>query len=348
MVKAPAPKSTRTIKAAVLLPDPGGWPVAWQVFHPQVAGGIRKRLPTLFNIAAATYFPEFTFEFTEFIFENFNTWPTDASQYDLFLVTGAKEGAYDQHVPYVPVLEKYIGDNVNKTRFIGLSYGHQTIAWGLNPGGKNVIHNPHGWENAAVDVKVSREGMAALRTSKTSYFVNNHHGDAVLTAPPGTVHVSSSGPTPVQSFISDRVFTNEGHIEYSPGIMEMWARWDTYHGLYSLESAKHYLATRTHLPCDNKLGFLPDALWLAGKMVGWIGNSGVVPTDEELSARKAQYGDAARVLVEYYEDALLNRAYAEAVARYGGARRVAELKRLWDDYWSTGRKFSEEYFTEKN
>ena len=98
--------------------DPIDWDVQYQVFSPDVAGGIRKRLPALFRFAAATYFPEIAFEFDEYIFEHFDTWPQGdkLAAYDCVFVTGAKEGAYDQHVPYVPVLEKYIGDNVNLTR----------------------------------------------------------------------------------------------------------------------------------------------------------------------------------------------------------------------------------------
>lgn len=109
----------------------------FQVFAPDVAGGIRKRLTALFRFVAATYFPEISFEFSEYIFEQPSTWPRGAelAKFDCVFVTGAKEGAYDHHVPYVPELERYIGENVNVTRWIGLSFGHQVIAWGLYPGG---------------------------------------------------------------------------------------------------------------------------------------------------------------------------------------------------------------------
>lgn len=77
------------------------------------------------------------------------------------------EGAYDLHVPYVPLLEAYVRENVTHTRFIGISYGHQVIAWALNPGGGNVVKNPNGWENAAVETSLTDEGRRALRTEKT-------------------------------------------------------------------------------------------------------------------------------------------------------------------------------------
>ncbi|KAJ3342404.1 hypothetical protein HDU93_002520 [Gonapodya sp. JEL0774] len=326
----------KTIKVAILLPEGLDWPSMWQVYSPDVAGGIRKRLPALFRLAAARYFPNTKFEFSEFVFEHFETWPKNASDFDVFFVTGAKEGAYDQHVPYVPILEKYIGDNFHKARFIGISYGHQVIAWGLNPGGKNVVHNPHGWENAAVETVLTEEGRRALKTEKKSYFIHNHHGDAVISAPPGTVHVSSSKVTPVQSFISDRVFCNEGHLEYSAGIMENFGLVDTANGLYTLDKYKQYLSLRTHLLCDNRLKFLPDAIWLAGKMVGWLTNDGVVPSDAEMNERRERFSASAAKTQKILEEELLEKLYGEVVASYGGPTRVKALKRAWESYVNGG------------
>src|SRR4051794_30409861 len=121
----------------------------------------------------------------------------------------------------------------------------------------------------------------------------------------------SSGTTGLNAGL---VFTTE----YSAGIMEMWARWDTYHELYTLDEAKDYLASRTHLHCDNELGFLSDAIWLAGKMVGWAGYDGVIPSDEEMEERKEENADHASRVLEGYEKRLLKIEYATVLAEYGG------------------------------
>jgi hypothetical protein len=72
-------------------PDPIDWDIKYQVFSPDVAGGIRKRLTALFRFTAATYFPEVTFEFDEYIFEHYDTWPQGEklASYDCVFVTGA-------------------------------------------------------------------------------------------------------------------------------------------------------------------------------------------------------------------------------------------------------------------
>ncbi|KXS21725.1 hypothetical protein M427DRAFT_277366 [Gonapodya prolifera JEL478] len=340
----------RTLRCAIFLagPDPdGSWSVHAQAFSPDVAGGIKKRLPAIFRLAAATYYgPAVEFIFDEYIFEHTSTWPTDASQYDFMLITGADEGAYDQHVPYVPLIEAYIARNVHLTRFIGISYGHQVIAWGLNPAGGNVVRNPNGWENAAVEATLTEEGRSLLRTQKTGYYIHNHHGDAVLKAPPGTTQVSSSESTPVQSFISDRVFTNEGHMEYSSGIMNFYGLWDSMNGLYSIPSFLQFLNTRTFLPCSNRLNFLPDAIWLVGKMVGWLLDDGKCPSDAEMDAGKTENAGFARTVKRRLEKELVEIEYEKVVATYGGPDRVRRYKEALNRYIETGKFEKEKWIME--
>lgn len=364
----------RKLRILVFLPDPPDFDIRQESYSPDAAGGTRYRLPAIFELAAARYFDEpIEWELVEYIFHQPDTWPKGVELYtfDAVWVTGAgglsswtcstalnleapisrvsspfnvssryllpDEGAYDQHVPYVPLLEAYIAENISHTRWLGISFGHQVIAWGLNPGGKNVFKSPTGWENAAVEATLTEQGRRSLKTVKKSYFVHNHHGDTVTRAPPGTVLVSSSVQTPCQALISDRVFTNEGHIEYSKGLMECWALWDSHFGLYSREAGLEFLEKRTYLDCDNTMNFLPDAVWLAAKMVGWmLGGLEGIPSDGEMVAALARnLVKAARVEKEL-EKKLCVDLYLQRVQEYGGPQRVTELARQLEAWRKDG------------
>ncbi|KAI9016126.1 hypothetical protein DFJ74DRAFT_644840 [Hyaloraphidium curvatum] len=326
-----APPQPRTIRVAVMLPDPPDFMIEHEAYAPDCAGGTRYRLQAIFELAAARYFADEVagFSFDEYIFHVPESWPQgDAlSAYDCIFVTGADEGAYDHHVPYVAKLEQYIADNVSRTRWIGLSFGHQVIAWALNPGGRNVMKSFTGWENAAVRAALTPEGREALRTTKEAYHVHNHHGDTVVSPPPGVILVSSSFQTPVQAILSDRVFTNEGHIEYGSGLMECWALWDSWWGFYSREAGKEYLQSRTYLDCDNRMNFLPDAVWLAGKMVGFIlGGMSGINSDEEMENRFMRNRPRANEVQATLEKRLCEELYARRVDEFGGEHKVSELR----------------------
>lgn len=320
----------RTLRIAIFLPDPPDFDIRNECFAPDCAGGTRHRLPAVFELASARFFGnEIAFEYKEFIFHHPESWPNgeELKQFDAAWITGADEGAYDLHVPYVPVLESYVAEHVNTTRWLGISFGHQILAWALNPGGGNVVKNPAGWECAAVEATLSEKGRELLKTEKTSYFIHNHHGDAVLSAPPGTTALASSAATPVQSILSDRIFTNEGHLEYSRGLMECWALWDPHFGLYSREQGLEFLEKRTEVECDNKLGFIPDAIWMAGKMVGWMLNGlAGIPTDVEMPEASAANAEKAAVVQEKLEKKLCEELFEQRIKEYGGDQKVAQLR----------------------
>lgn len=118
--------------------------------------------------------------------------------------------------------------------------------------------------------------------------------------------------------------------------MQNWGVYDTMSGAYDVTTYLSYLSTRTHLPCQTRLGFLPDALWLAGKMVGWVLWGGRVPSDADMARESARYAARARAVRRSLEKDLVDREYATVVAEYGGEGRVAGLKQALTDYMQTG------------
>lgn len=123
--------------------------------------------------------------------------------------------------------------------------------------------------------------------------------------------------------------------------MENFGLWDSHGGAYTVDKYREFLASRTHLLCGNRLKYLPDAIWLAGKMIGWMANAGNVPSDEELEQRAETNKDAARKLLEGLEEELVVKEYAAQVKNYGGEERVKEMKRAFDRYL-TGEEFDAE------
>lgn len=122
--------------------------------------------------------------------------------------------------------------------------------------------------------------------------------------------------------------------------MANWGCWDSTWGFYTLDTYRAYLADRVYTPaCDNRLNYLPDALWLAGKMLGWLARDGKVPSDGELDARKARFETRARPVREAIERELVEVEYAEKVKEFGGWEKVKELKAKWKRYVEDGVPF---------
>jgi hypothetical protein len=117
--------------------------------------------------------------------------------------------------------------------------------------------------------------------------------------------------------------------------------WDTTWGFYTREKYLEYLSDRTFLACDNRLNFLPDSIWLCGKMIGWLARKGKVPSDEELDARKARFGEWARPVREAIEHELCDVEYGKKVAEFGGVGKVKALKEKWRRWIEEGVPFKE-------
>lgn len=122
--------------------------------------------------------------------------------------------------------------------------------------------------------------------------------------------------------------------------MANWGCWDSTWNLYTLEKFREYLSDRVYTPaCNNRLNYLPDALWLAGKMIGWLARNGKVPSDEELDARKARFEEWGRPIREAIEHELCDVEYGKKVEEFGGWEKVKELKAKWRAWVEEGVPF---------
>ena len=139
--------------------------------------------------------------------------PTDLSECDAWLITGSKAGVYESH-PWIAALQAWIKEAYQKQqRLLGVCFGHQLLAHTL--GGK-AIKNPDGW-GIGVHTAELLYVAQCFRDPKREINLLYSHQDQVVELPPEAHCFLSSDFCRYAGFIiPERVFTVQGHPEFTP------------------------------------------------------------------------------------------------------------------------------------
>ncbi|KAJ3319917.1 hypothetical protein HDV06_005816 [Boothiomyces sp. JEL0866] len=138
-------------------------------------------------------------------------YPTNAADYDLFIITGSRYSCYED-IPWITKLKEFVR-LYDKTpiKFFGVCFGHQIIAEAL--GGK-VLPNDKGWEIGWISVRLNEGGQKIL--SKDTIAIQSMHKDHVVQLPPGFTALGSTELSPIQCMYKPhKYFTIQGHPEFS-------------------------------------------------------------------------------------------------------------------------------------
>jgi len=139
--------------------------------------------------------------------------PEDLSTCDAWLITGSKAGVYDA-LPWIASLQAWIKQAyVHNQKLLGVCFGHQLLAHTL--GGKAIKH-PDGW---GIGVHTSDVIYHPDWLTDSYRHINllYSHQDQVVELPPQAQCLLSSEFCRYAGFIiPERVFTVQGHPEFTP------------------------------------------------------------------------------------------------------------------------------------
>jgi GMP synthase-like glutamine amidotransferase len=131
---------------------------------------------------------------------------------DAYIITGSAAGAYDPE-PWIGQTEEFLRAAKNKTRLIGVCFGHQLMAQAF--GGK-VIKSPKGWAIGLQRYEVERRepwigGEASVASAAS-------HQDQVVELPPNAQIVAGSDFTPmgVIAYTDQSAISIQLHPEFAP------------------------------------------------------------------------------------------------------------------------------------
>lgn len=143
--------------------------------------------------------------------------PSDFSTCDAWLITGSKAGVYDSH-PWIAALQEWIKEAYQQQqKLLGVCFGHQLLAHTL--GGKAIKH-PDGW---GIGVHTAELIYKAdwMKNAKTKINLLYSHQDQVVALPPDAQCLLSSDFCRYAGFvIPERVFTVQGHPEFTPEYLQ--------------------------------------------------------------------------------------------------------------------------------
>lgn len=194
-----------------------------------------------------------------------NEFPDHSTNYDGFVITGGRYGAYDD-LPWVRQLTRLVRkSHEQRQTLLGICFGHQVLAQAL---GGEVRPNPDGWDigvrsvswtPAAASIRdIGNAHLPAQRPEPLRIF--ELHQDVVTKLPPGAVPLASSDHTAYEAFsLGRRTLGVQGHPEFdADGIREALDKL-TAAGIVSGERAARHRATLVHEPSHNFL-----RRWLRG------------------------------------------------------------------------------------
>lgn len=139
--------------------------------------------------------------------------PVDFNECDAWLITGSKAGVYDSH-PWITALQDWIRNAYqHNQKLIGVCFGHQLLAHTL--GGKAIKH-PDGWGIGVHTAELCYQPDWFV-DAKPEINLLYSHQDQVVELPPKAHCLLSSDFCRYAGFmIPERVFTVQGHPEFSP------------------------------------------------------------------------------------------------------------------------------------
>ncbi|KAJ3103759.1 hypothetical protein HDU97_009855 [Phlyctochytrium planicorne] len=212
------------------------------VFTPsiqEVAGGYGDLFESLFKRAIAAMDSPMQvklslFEVTE------EQYPADPSDFDAILITGSKFGVNDKD-PWIHKLIEYVQSIGQKTKIIGICFGHQVVAKAF---GGEVETNTKGWEVGWTQMALTKEGKEFFGERPEQLSFLSMHKDHVTKVPSPEFQVLfSTDVCPIQSMRKgDSVLTIQGHPEFQDGLVREVIRLRTEAKVFSEEFAAKTLA----------------------------------------------------------------------------------------------------------
>lgn len=114
--------------------------------------------------------------------------PSNPDECDLWLITGSRFGAYEDH-DWIPPLEQFIRDCRDAgQKMLGICFGHQLIAQAL---GGRVEKSPKGWGLGVHKYSVA-DWPEQLGTPPDGLEIQAFHQDQVTELPSGGTRIASS------------------------------------------------------------------------------------------------------------------------------------------------------------
>ena len=137
--------------------------------------------------------------------------PTDAREYDAYLITGSPAGVYDP-LPWIGPLSDFIRA-ANDRKMVGICFGHQIMAGAL---GGHVEKSDKGWGAGLHHYSLVRR--EPWMDGEVEVAIPASHQDQVVVQPPNTDVIASSDFTPYAGFAwTDRpAISFQFHPEFAP------------------------------------------------------------------------------------------------------------------------------------
>lgn len=138
--------------------------------------------------------------------------PTDPSQADIWIITGSRFGAYEDH-DWIPPLEDFIRSCYSNNRFMfGICFGHQIIAQAL---GGVVCKSHKGWCLGVHEYEV-RDWPAEFGVFAEPLSIQAYHQDQIEELPSGALTIASSKACEHAAlWYPGFALTVQGHPEFS-------------------------------------------------------------------------------------------------------------------------------------
>lgn len=162
---------------------------------------------SMMNTAGAT--KNISFTFTSFAVFNHEL-PTDAGEFDGYIITGSAAGVYEDHDWLEPLFAFIRACDAIKKPVCGICFGHQAVAKAL---GGEVKKWSDGWGVGVRDMKIAAQ--TGWMTQKDEFSLIYFHQDQVTKLPQGASALASSPFCSIGAFAKDQhIFCLQGHPEF--------------------------------------------------------------------------------------------------------------------------------------
>ncbi|RKP01509.1 hypothetical protein CXG81DRAFT_11900 [Caulochytrium protostelioides] len=155
--------------------------------------------------------------------------PATPGDFDALVITGSRWSAAADDLPWVVALRHFVQrvHAEQSTRLIGICFGSQLLAVAL---GGAVGDNPQGWEAGLTEITLA-PAVAAM-TGRRTMWIQQAHGEAVLTVPPECAVLGASDRCAVQGFyMPGRLLTSQCHPEFHAAFNEEMIAWMNEHAM---------------------------------------------------------------------------------------------------------------------